>query len=150
MVKRKEGGELPQKFDGYVEKVVVEKGEGTFDNGDKKPDQYHVIIMPTTPEVVEFVKDSPTQRMHAYVKISDKSTQEMIAEGSILDAYVTEIETVLPQTKDLDTHITVFQYLVGKEFSWVRKKIGKAYEGKPAKELYVPHAFIADRIGTKE
>jgi len=129
--------EIPE-FKGKVEKAELEDKE--FDG--KKRKQYHIIYLPLDNEVKELIKDSKTQRLHDFIPISETTTDNLIAEGSNLDNYISEIEYVMEETKNFETHNEVIQYLVGKTFLLKKKKIGRSYAGYEGKEVYIPFRIL--------
>lgn len=133
MVKRKESGGF-DRFEGIIEDIKLEPSQL---NPEDQTMQYHLYIKPTNVEV-----KGKTGLMHEWIRLSQTTTDDTIPEGSILDRYITEIETVIPETKKIETHTEVFLQLKGKKFLFTKKKLGKAYEGKEAKEYWVPIAKL--------
>ena len=138
MVRRKKNEEkqMPDAIDGICESANVEQSDYT-PNG-----QYHLIIKPTTAIGIDFVKDSKTKRFHNYIKVSEKTTPEEIAEDSVLDKFIQEVEVVLPKTKQIKTHVEVINVLVGKKFRWIQKRLGRSFEGKEGRSYWVPIAEL--------
>jgi hypothetical protein len=136
MVNRQEVVERPAQIQGKVESVDRKKSE-EYDT-----EQYHIVIQPTTDEGKKYVEGSKTERFHSFIRISPRTIESSIVPLSGLDNFIQCVEAVLPQTKKMKTHQEVMDYLKGKEFIWVAKRLGKTFEGKESKEQYVPQQLI--------
>lgn len=125
MVERSEAKGL-EKFKGEVESVEAEEGiEGRT--------QYHVVMKPIDIEV-----GGATGRLHEWIPMSPKATEETVPQGSVLDRYLTQVELVIDEAKQAKTVAEALNLMVGKKFQFKRVKLGKEYEGKPAREYSVP------------
>lgn len=124
-----------EKFNGIVEVVEVIPPE---EDAKYTEDQYHMVIQPTDEVTIEAIKDSKTKKLHNYIRIPSTTEDEYIPEDSGLDKFVTELESCMSEVSDMETHKEVFDYLVGKEFSFAKKKIGRAYQGHEGRKAYVP------------
>jgi hypothetical protein len=139
MVKRsKKEFEQVDAFDGICEVAEIITGE--FDG--KETRQIHMAIKPLDKETIELLKDSKTHQMHNYISLSKKVKIDDVPEGSNLDKYIIEVETVFPEAKELDTFMKVFDMLKGKKIRYVYKKLGKAYKGYEGKSYYVPQSKL--------
>jgi len=154
MVQRKEQAEQLERFDGKVETVEYIRTSYKDVDGNVLPDneqknQYHLVIEPIDENGIDYVKDSKTKRFHAFITMSETSTENSVAGGSIMDNYLTEIEACMPETKKMEGVTDVMFYLKGKSFAWILKKVGRAYQGKEAKQLYVPRTLLKDSTQEK-
>jgi hypothetical protein len=113
-------------FEGVVSKVEFQPSQtGEY------PDQYKITIKTDVSKKSGF--------MYEWVGLSKNTTDKEIPTGSVIERYITEIETVLPEAKKPELTVgEIFNLLVGKKFKFVRKTLGKAYKGNPAKEFWVP------------
>lgn len=155
MVLRKEQAEQLENFDGTVEVVEYIRTGYKDSDGNVLPDeeqknQYHLVIKPTDEKGIDYIKDSKTKRFHAFITMSETSTESSVASGSIMDNYLSEVEACLPETKKMVGVTDVMYYLRGKTFAWILKKVGRAFQGKDAKQLYVPRTLLKDVEPIKE
>ncbi len=120
-----------EEFEGTITDVTFEKSEL---KGEKQ-EQYHISM---TPNDSKLLKDSKTGMLHTWIKFSDKATQKNIPEGSVLDRFLTEIETLHSEVKKLATVDEAMQHIKGKEYLFKTKKLGKAFDGHDAKLYWVP------------
>jgi len=120
-------------FEGQVESV--EREPSSLEGVDQE--QYHIQIKPLNVEI-----SGKTGFIHEWVRISAKTTDTSVPEGGVLDKYLGEIEVLFREAKKLDSHAEVFALLTGNSFSWVKKKLGKAYDGNAAKEYWAPNKII--------
>jgi hypothetical protein len=102
--------------------------------------QLHMQIEPTDAKTKEILKDTKTGMIHNFINISDKTTDEVVIEGSNLEKYLIEIETVLPAAKKAKTYMQAFELLKGKNIRYVYKKLGKAYKQYEGKSYHVPQS----------
>lgn len=129
-VERIEGGKFEAEFVGIVEKVE-------FEVGIEDRRQYHLFIKPEGFEV-----HGHTGVLHEWAPLSKQSTDEQIQGGSVMDAYLRQIEICLPAAKKAKSLKEVFQLLVGHKFRFQRIKLGREYDGNPAREYIVPVARL--------
>jgi hypothetical protein len=99
--------------------------------------QYHVRIQATNIDV-----GGATGLMHEWVSLSPKCTEDSVPQGSVMDNYLRQIEVCVRDAKKVATLKEAFALLVGKKFRFARMKLGKDYEGNPAREYIVPVALI--------
>ena len=119
-----------EEFEGTVEKVE-------FEIGAEERRQYHIYIIAADIEVT-----GPTGRMHEWVPMSPKATEESVPNGSVADRYLTQMEICVPAIKRTKTLKEAFQLLVGRKFRFQRIKLGRDFEGHPAREYIVPVARL--------
>lgn len=124
----------PEFVDRFVGEIISANIE-TSQNVEISQLQYHLQLKPDN---VELLKSSKTGFFHEWIRISEKTEDGKIVEGSVLDRYVAEIELLIPETKKLKTHKEVFDSVVGKRFEFARKKLGKSFSGHDAKEYWIP------------
>lgn len=130
MVKRKEI-ELIEEFEGTVMSIDVEPSQ----REDISNEQIHIEIAPTDKELL---KDSKTGRFHEWIRITDKTENNLVPEGSILDRYMQEIELIHKDAKNKETYMEVFKLMMGNTYLFKRKKLGKAYGGFEAHKYFCP------------
>jgi hypothetical protein len=99
--------------------------------------QYHIKIDPTN-----FKVKGKTNLLHEWVGLSKTASEEQVPQGSVLERYLTQIEICVPAAKKAATLKAAFAMLVGKKFRFQRIKLGKEYDGNPAKEYIVPVAAM--------
>lgn len=137
MVKVKESQGF-DRFEGTVEDIKVEPTEYKDKDGNTiTGTQYHMYIKPTNIEV-----KGKTGQMHEWIRVPQTATEEEVPEGSVLHRYLTELWTVMPELKKKDTIPETFLELKGKKFLFVKKVLGKAFEGNAAKEYWTPMAKL--------
>lgn len=110
----------------------VEYEQSALGNG-----QYHIKIDP-----VNFKVKGKTNLMHEWVPMSKTATEEAVPQGSVMERYLTQIEICVPAAKRASTIKQAFGLLVGKKFRFAKIKLGKDYDGNPAKEYIVPVAAL--------
>lgn len=133
MVERTKG-EMLEDFDGLCEKVEI-----VPDQMNEGQSQIHIELKPDDDEIL---KESKTGRFHEWVRLTKKTTETTVPEGSKLDAYLKEIEVVLPAAKKAKTVIEAFELMEGKKFHFVRKTLGKSFKGHDAKPSFVPQSLL--------
>lgn len=132
MVERIKPG-LPDTFVGKVEDVLVEPSQREDIGGE----QYHIVIKPEDIKI-----EGKTGMIHEWIRIPPKATESAVPEGSVLDRYLAEIELLIPEAKQKQTHFEVFALIKGKKFKWVKKKLGKSFGGYEAHEYWVPAQVV--------
>jgi hypothetical protein len=130
MVERKESTGLDS-FEGIVENVEFETG-GLDDRR-----QYHVTIECTSHEI-----GGATGKLHEWIPMSPKSTEDSVPQGSVMDRYLTQVEMCISEAKKAATIQEALNLMVGKKFQFQRVKLGKDYEGHSAKDYIVPTRLI--------
>lgn len=131
MVQRIESTGKMDEIEGFVESVSPETSGATG------LAQYHVVINPTN-----FKVKGKTERLHEWIGLSKTATEEQVPQGSVLERYLTQIEICIPAAKRAATVKQAFGMMVGKKFRFQRLKLGKEFEGNPAKEYIVPVAAL--------
>lgn len=129
MVERKEGGQGLTEFKGEVLDVIREANN----INDTDSEQYHLTMKPEDVEI-----KGKTGLLHEWVKMSDKSSQEVVQEGSVIEKYLSIIEGLLPEAKSAKTVDEAMALLKGKSFLFRKQKLGRSYEGKSAREVWTP------------
>lgn len=139
MVRRKTTEfERIESFDGIVKELEILTGE--FEGEQTK--QLHMSISPVDEAAKEALKDTKTKMLHNFIRISPKTEDDAVPEGSNLEKYLIEIESVLPETKKQKTWLEAFETLKKYQIKYVYKKIGKAYQGHEGTSYYVPQSKI--------
>ena len=122
------------KFDEFEAAVVsVELQEGI--EGRK---QYHFVLDP-----IGFKVGGATGKLHEWIPMSAKATQEAVPQGSVMDRYLQQVEICLGKpARDATTILAALNLMVGKKFRFMKMKLGKDYEGKKAKDYVTPVALL--------
>ena len=128
MVERKASEGLTT-FDGIVESVELQPATDS-----QFSDQYKISIK------TEVSKKSGY--MYEWVPISPTSTDEEVAEDSNMDKYLKHVERCIPDAKAAKTVGEALKLLEGKNITFVRETLGRAYKGNPAKEFWVPSKIV--------
>jgi hypothetical protein len=131
MVERKINEEFTE-FSGKVVKVEVE--DTKFNDGTQ---QYHIYIQPLDIEI-----KGKSGYMHEWIRIPESATENTVPEGCVLDRFISELELLDSSVKKIPFHVDVFTYMNGKSFVWIKKKLGKSFDGKAAKEYWTPYKII--------
>lgn len=126
MVERTESGKGLDEFEGVVEKVE-------FESGIEDRKQYHITIGPTS-----LVVKGATGKIHEWIPMSPKSTEESVPQGSVMDRYLTQVEICITEAKKAPTCSAALNLMVGKKFRFKRLKLGKDFDGHAAREYIVP------------
>ncbi|KKN22980.1 hypothetical protein LCGC14_0909510 [marine sediment metagenome] len=126
--------EMIESFDGLCEKVEIVP--------DQMRDSGEQIHMEFKPDDEEILKGSKTGRFHEWLRLTDKTTETTVPEGSKIEAYLKEIEVVLPETKKTKKVVEAFMLMQGKKFTFVRKTLGKAFKGHEAKPSFIPQTLL--------
>lgn len=121
-------------IDGTCTSVAVEKSGKIEDL-----EQYHIMIKPTDSSIL---KESKTGHFHEWIRISPKTTDESVPEGSVIHRYIQEIESLFSEAKKLEMVEEVFHLLVGKRFVWKRKQLGRSYKGFEASDYWCPTKLV--------
>jgi hypothetical protein len=129
MVERTQGGGGLEEFDGIVESIEYQQND--FEGEERR--QYHLTIDPKSVKV-----KGATQRIHEWVPLSKKSTLTKVQENSVMDRFLAEVESVVPEAKKCDSVEEALNCLKGKRIKFRRKKLGRTFEGKEAREYWVP------------
>jgi hypothetical protein len=116
-----------EEFTGKVEDVVLEKN--TF--ADTESDQYHIIMVP-----IDIKVGGKTERLHEWIRLSPKTTQTSIPEGSVVDRYLQQVEVCIPAAKKAKTIAEALGMMKGRTFKFKKVKLGRSFEGKPAREVW--------------
>lgn len=133
MVERK-SSEGIDRFDGIV--TLVEKVPDKLNAG---REQWHIAMKPAD---IELLKDTKTGMFHEWIGISSTSGEKVVAEGSVLDNYLKEVEIVLPKAKKAETVSEALRMIEGKKMRFVKKVLGKSFEGKPSLPMFVPSVML--------
>jgi hypothetical protein len=127
MVLRTESSGKIDEFVATVTAVTLEQGVSV----DRK--QYHVFM---TPEGIEIKGE--TKQFHEWIPMSPKATDTQIPQGSVMDRYLQQIEICIPAAKKEPSVALALNLLVGKKFKFQKVKLGKDFDGHPAREYAVP------------
>lgn len=113
-------------LEGVVENVAFETN--AIGNG-----QYKITIRPTNVKV-----KAPSGCFFEWIPMSKTATEEQVPQGSVMERFLTQLEICLPAAKRARTLSEAFGMLKGKKFAFHRVKLGKDFDGHPAREYLVP------------
>jgi len=133
MVERTKG-EMIEDFDGLCDKVEIVPDQMT-----EGGEQIHLELKPDDEELL---KDSKTGRFHEWLRLTKTTTEDTVPEGSKLEAYLKEIEMVLPGAKKEEKVVDAFKVMEGKRFHFVRKVLGRAFKGHEARPSFIPQQLL--------
>ena len=122
------------RFEGSVE--VIEKVPSQLNEGEF---QWHIAMKPADDNML---KDTKTGMFHEWLRITKTSTDTSVAEGSVLDAYLKEVETAIPESKKAETVEDALKAMEGKKIRFVKKVLGRTFEGKQSNPVFVPNAVL--------
>lgn len=131
MVERTEAKGLDE-FEGTVESVT--KVESKIDNADGTKAYQYEVLMGT--------EASSTGKMYNWLRIPKTATDTSVPDGSVIDRFIQELEVLDRKLKKEENVADVLNWMVGKKFKFVRKKLGKAFDGKEAADYWVPVAIL--------
>ena len=86
-----------------------------------------------------------TGYMHEYFNIPATATEESVPDGSVLDKFLTELEVLDKKLKKVDKVSDALKWLEGKTFKFVKKKLGRAYDGHEAREYWTPIQIVEEK-----
>lgn len=127
MVERTEAKGLDE-FEGTVKSV--EKVESKIDNSDGSKAYQYEVLMETDA--------SSTGKMHNWLRIPKTATETSVPDGSVLDRFIQELEVLDKTLRKKDKVEDVLTWMIEKKFKFVKKKLGKAFDGKEAADYWVP------------
>jgi hypothetical protein len=130
MVQRVESKGLSE-FVGIIEDVQLEEGI-------EERKQYHLTIKPIDIEV-----KGATGKFHEWVPMSPRAKEDSVPQGSVMDRYLSHVEICISAAKKAQTIGAALGMLKGKKFKFARLKLGKDFDGHPAKEYIVPVALVS-------
>jgi hypothetical protein len=97
--------------------------------------QYHLQMEPVDKSIL---KESKTGMFHEWLRITEKTTETSVPEGSVLDNYLKAVERVFRDAKSKKTILKVLEMLKDKKILYVREKLGKSFGGHEAGDHWVP------------
>lgn len=118
-------------FKGFV--IAVNKRDGRFGP------EYDINMKPEGIEI-----KGPTGCFHEFLRIPDKATETSVPDGSVLDVFLKELESIMPEVKNMATVDEALGVMNGKRFEFRKKQLGKAFEGHQAASHWVPVNLLAD------
>jgi hypothetical protein len=122
-----------ESFEGKVVDIVLEKN--TFQ--DTESDQYHISMEPTTLAV-----KGKTGFLHEWLRLSPKTTQTAVPEGSVVERYLAQVELCIPEARKEKTLDAALKLMKGRLFEFRKVKLGRSYEGRPAREVWTPVRLV--------
>jgi hypothetical protein len=118
-----------ESFEGKVVEITLEKN--SFQ--DVESDQYHIQMEPTTVAI-----KGKTGFLHEWLRLSPKTTQTAVPEGSVVERYLAQVELCIPEARKEKTLDGALKLMKGKTFEFRKVKLGRSYEGRPAREVWTP------------
>jgi len=79
-----------------------------------------------------------TGKWWVYISLPRTATETSVPQGSAVDRYLQEVEGIVPQVKKTKTVLGAFELLKGKRFTFKPKKLGRAFEGREARDYWCP------------
>ena len=131
MVERIEAGQKMDEVEAVVESVTLEQGVE-----DRR--QYHVVMDPKNVTI-----KGATGRLHEWIGLSPRASEESIPQGSVMDRYLTQVEICIKGAKSCKTVADELKMMEGKKFRFKKIKLGKDFNGQPAREYFVPVALLS-------
>ncbi len=123
-----------ENFEGIVSNIEFQPSTGK-----DLPNQYKITIKTEVSKKSGF--------MYEWLNVPPTADEEHIPEGSNADKYLQEVEACMPEAKKAKTIGEALKMMVGKNFKWTRKKLGKSFKDKKgsheAKEFWVPQSLLA-------
>ena len=126
--------EVFTEFEGLIEDIVLENT--TIDGREIK--QYHLII-----EATDKTIKGKTGKVHEWIKLSNHVTETSVPKDSTLDLYMQEIENILSDAKSCKSVSEEMNLLKGKKFHFTKKVLGREFEGKKPREMWIPDKVLA-------
>jgi len=126
MVQRAEAGMKLDEVEAIVESVELEHGIE-----DRR--QFHVTMNPTSIKV-----GGATGKLHEWIPLSPRATEEIVPQGSVMDRYLQQVEICIKEAKAAQTVTKALKLMEGKKFEFKRLKLGKDFNGQAAREYFVP------------
>jgi hypothetical protein len=130
MVNRVESAGKLEEFEAIVESIELEIGM-------EERRQYHIIMNPTSVKV-----GGATGRLHEWIPVSAKATEEAVPQGSVMDRYLTQVEICVAGAKGAKTIKEELNMMKGKKFRFKKLKLGRDFNGQSAKEYAVPVVLL--------
>jgi len=130
--------EIIDRFEGTIAKVELELSDPINKDDTEKQQQWHIQMKPDDANVCK----GETGHFHTWVRVSPKATNEKVPEDSALDKYLTCVEKAASETKTMKTVADVMKFIEGKKFEFVLDKLGKSYQGKESKDVFVPFRLL--------
>lgn len=121
----------------------IEKFEGVMESWDIETNSdgqnaVHMVFNPLEKDIIDTIKKSKTNRLHNYIRLSPKTENDVIPDGSSFAMFLREVIIVEPETKKLNSWQEMVEYLKGKKYLFQKKKIGKDYDGHKGRSAYIP------------
>ena len=111
-------------FEGIVENI--EEVENTLSDSGK---QYKITIATDI---------SKSGYMYEWINVSSKATETSVPEGSNLDKFLQELEMIHSEVKKEAKILDALKIMVAKKYLWKKKKLGRSFDGKEAKDFWIP------------
>jgi hypothetical protein len=132
-------------FDVFIGKVDDVKIVDDPVREEEEGQQYHIEMSCLDKEI-----KGETGKLHEWIRISAKATDDTVPEGSVLDKYLEELESVLPDArKEGLTIMQVLSLMKGKVFQFRKKKLGRSFEGHEAKPYWTPVRLLTQEEVSK-
>jgi len=116
-----------EEFVGFARKVQLV--DGNFGK------QIEILLEPEDKSVL---KKSKTGFFHEWIRFTASTTETSVPEGSVLDIYLREVESVFKEAKRCESVMDALGTLLDKKVLYKKKKLGKRFEGKEAADHWVP------------
>jgi len=112
-------------FEGLVQDVIFEPPKD-----ENFQPQWHIFMKPQNRKLKE-----EGSFMHEWIRIPSTATESSVPRQSVLDRFLEAVEDLVGSKSTVKE---VFESMKGKTFLFKKKVLGRAFEGKPAADYFVP------------
>lgn len=96
------------------------------------------VKMEIEPEDKTLIKAGKTGRFHEFLRLPPTASESRIPEGSVMDIYLREVESLIRDARNKETILEALRVLLDRKILWRRKVLGKRYKGYEASEHWIP------------
>jgi len=94
--------------------------------------QWHIQMRPIDKEI-----KGKTGNLHTWIRLSATCTETSVPRGSVIDRFLEALEDIHSEVKKM-TVKKAFEFMKGRKYLFKSKVLGRAFEGHPASEYWVP------------
>lgn len=141
-------------FDSFKGKVVkITREPSGLMKEDGNPDgkeKFHIEIEPLNVKI-----EGKTGKMHEWIPISEKTTEDTFVIGSVLHGFYQELKYAVPESKDKELINDSMATMKDKCLEFRKKKLGKSFidksgKSREAKDYWVPVQSVNEKEARKE
>ena len=125
-----------EEFKGTVVGVTKESGK-VFEDSKEAQDQYHIEIEPLNVKI-----EGETGKIHEWLRVSAKATDNSVPEDSVMDRFLQELEVLDKEVKDISTVEKALESMNGKSYFFKRIVLGKSFGKHDAKLYWTPKQVL--------